>query len=214
MKYSIVLILLITVGLYPSMAQYTSFVEVQDIEQLKLRLTSQAEFTKSIESKFVQEKHLWMLEEVIISKGIFLFKKENNVRWQYNTPVEYIISIHNGKFTILSNNKINEFDIDSNPMFREINSMIVTAISGDFIDNPDFLAKFKENESLFLAELVPINKNVSSMLSSIEIYFSKVNMEVVKVIFNEPGDDFTSILFQDKKVNIDIPDENFIIEKK
>jgi len=204
----LIIILVVTKSFF---AQTDSFTDVVSIDEVKSKLEQHASSTNSIESNFIQEKHLWMLNEVIVSEGIFLFKKQNSVRWQYDTPIEYTIAIHDGKFTIVSNDKVNEFDIDSNPMFREINSMIVTAIRGDFIDNPDFKSQFLENETQYLAQLTPEISQVESMLSSIEIYFNKQSMEVEKVIFNEPGDDFTSIIFTDKKVNTDIPDNRFLI---
>ncbi len=195
-------------------AQSDKYIEMAEIDNIKSKLATHAASTVSIESTFIQEKHLWMLDEVLISKGEFLFKKENSVRWQYNTPIQYTIVIHNGLFTIVNNNKISEFNIDSNPMFREINSMIVTAIRGDFIDNKDFEAKFFENTENYLAKLVPINNQVSSMLETIEIYFDKQNMQVVKIVFSEPGDDFTLITFQNKKINSNLDDDRFMVEIK
>ncbi len=52
------------------------------------------------------------------------------------------------------------------------------------------------------------------MLETIEIFFDKQNMEVVKVVFKEPGDDFTSIVFKDKEINSYLSDDRFLIEKK
>jgi len=195
-------------------AQNDEYIEITKIDNIKSKLATHAASTVSIESAFIQEKHLWMLDEVLISEGEFLFKKENSVRWQYNTPIQYTIVIHNGLFTIVNNNKVSEFNIDSNPMFREINSMIVTAIRGDFINNKDFEAKFFENTENYLAKLVPTNNQVSSMLETIELYFDKQNMQVIKVVFSEPGDDFTLITFQNKKINSELPDDRFIVEKK
>jgi len=195
-------------------AQNDNYSAVSDINSLKNKLAEHALSTNSIESSFTQEKHLWMLDEVLISKGTFLFKKENSVKWQYETPIKYTIIIHDGKFTIVNNGKVSEFSIDSNPMFHEINNMIVTAIRGDFMDSKDFRAEFFENNSNYLAKLVPLNKQVSSMLETIEIYFSKQNMQVVEVVFKEPGDDFTLIQFNNKKINSQIPDERFLLEEK
>ncbi len=195
-------------------AQEDDFRIISSIDDVKEKLIKHSTSTNSIESNFVQEKHLWMLNEVIVSKGIFLFKKDNSVRWQYNSPIEYTIIIHLGKFTIVNGDKVNEFDINSNPMFREINKMIVTAIRGDFINNPDFSAIFKENKVQYLVELTPSNERVSTMLSSINIYFNRESMQVEKVIFNEPGDDFTSIIFEDKKINTNIPDDKFIFSEE
>jgi len=197
-----------------SHAQDNDFLTVTDIDALKSKFITHAASTNSIESNFVQEKHLWMLNEVLVSEGKFLFKKENSVKWQYITPIEYTIIIHNGIFTIINNEKVNEFSIDSNPLFREINSMIVTAIRGDFIDNPDFNAEFFESDVNYMASLSPNNENVSSMLEKIEIYFDKKNMQVIKVIFREPGDDFTLITFNNKKINSELLDDRFLIDDK
>lgn len=212
-NYLIISVLVIW-GSLSSYAQNNEFSPVVDIDALKLKLLTHAVSTNSIESDFIQEKHLWMLDEILVSEGEFLFKKKNSVKWQYTTPIDYTIIIHNGIFTIVNNNKVNEFSIDSNPLFREINSMIVTAIRGDFIDNPDFSAEFFESKENYLANLSPTNESVSSMLEKIEIYFDKQNMQVVKVIFREPGDDFTLISFQNKKINSELSDDKFMIKTK
>lgn len=210
----IFIVLFILVGSLTVRAQDLEFKSVTDVDDLKSKLVTHADSTFSIESDFIQKKHLWMLDEVLISEGEFLFKKENNVKWQYSTPVEYTIIIHNDIFTIVNNNKVKEFNINSNPLFREINKMIVTAIRGDFIDNPDFEAEFFEDQVNYMARLVPTNININSILENIEIFFNKKNMQVVKVVFHEPGDDFTSITFLNKKLNSDLSDDRFLIDIK
>lgn len=208
---SILIIIYIPMHMLAQDAKYT---DVVDIDALKTKLITHASTTNSIESNFIQEKHLWMLDEVLISKGNFLFKKENSVKWQYLSPIKYTIIIFNGVFTIVNNKKVSTYNTDSNPMFSEINKMIVTAIRGDFIDNKDFKSEFLENNKNYLAKLSPTNNQVSTMLKTIEIYFNKQNMQVVKIIFREPGDDFTLITFQNKKLNSVISDDRFQIETR
>ncbi|MBC8320300.1 MAG: outer membrane lipoprotein carrier protein LolA [Bacteroidetes bacterium] len=216
MKINALIFIILFLAILPQAAhsQGNEFITVKDIDALKTKLAAHTSSTFSIESNFIQEKHLWMLNEVLVSEGEFLFKKENNVKWQYTTPIKYTIIIHNGLFTIVSNNKVNEFSIDSNPLFREINNMIVTAIRGDFIDNTDFDAEFFENQSEYLSRLSPTNSQVGSMLEKIEIYFNKKDMQVIKVVFREPGDDFTLITFQNKKLNSELSDDRFLIDTK
>ncbi len=210
-----ILFIVIIVGLSAIVhAQNSELKPVVDIDNLKSKLETHANNTNTIESDFIQEKHLWMLNEILISEGKFLFKKENNVKWQYVTPIEYTIIIHNGIFTIINNHKVKEFNINSNPLFSEINKMIVTAIRGDFIDNPEFNAEFFESQFNYMARLVPTNINVSSILENIEIFFNKQNMQVVKVVFHEPGDDFTSIKFLNKDINSELSDDRFLIDTK
>ena len=52
------------------------------------------------------------------------------------------------------------------------------------------------------------------MLEKIEIYFNKKDMQVIKVVFREPGDDFTLITFQNKKLNSELSDDRFLIDTK
>lgn len=185
------------------------FSELEDKESFKKKVKETSEQTQSISSNFIQEKHLTMMEEVLVSNGKFLFKKENKVKWEYLDPIVYAIIINQNYFTINNDGKISEFDTKSNKLFREINNMIVMAIQGDFVDNPDFSAQFYQDEKRYLAILVPQNELLGDILTQIEIYFQKENTAVDEVIFVEPGDDFTKIVFKNRKANFEISDEQF-----
>jgi len=182
---------------------------MKEIEILKEKINKVSENTRTIQSDFIQEKHLTMLEEVIISKGRFLFRKENDVRWEYSSPINYVIVIYEGKFRIKNDEKISEFDIGSNALFQQINKMIVTAIRGDFVDNPEFEASFFESAKQYRVKLKALNKQVAEMLAGIEIFFSKETLAVERVMFIEPGEDYTNIIFNNRKVNIEITDNQF-----
>lgn len=189
-----------------------NFVLVNDVESLNKAIKENSLKVTSIKSDFEQHKVLSMLEETLISEGNFLYKKENNVKWQYTSPFEYTIIIANGKFMINNEGRISEFDLNSNEMFRQINNMIITAISGDFIDNDDFSVIFKENNNFYLAELMPVEETVSEMLEAINIYFNKKNLGVEKVKFIEPGDDYTLIVFKNREQNITFNNNEFQIK--
>ncbi len=183
---------------------------VENKKAVKEGVLKASELTNSLSSKFVQEKHLTMMDEVLISKGKFLFKKENNIRWEYTSPIRYAIIIRNDRFVINNDGKISEFDTGSNRLFKAINNMILMAISGNFVDNPDFDASFYENNVFYLVSLKPQNERLQGILQSIDIYFDKKDFSVRKVKFVEPGDDFTLIVFTGRKVNVDIPDNQFL----
>jgi outer membrane lipoprotein-sorting protein len=186
-------------------------VEIADAAKLKLEIKAHSEAIKSIKSDFVQEKNLSMLEEIVQSEGRFLFKKPGEIRWEYSKPFEYAIVVSNEKFLISNEGKISEFDISSNQMFRQISNMIVMAISGDFVDNKEFDIKFYENTNFYLAELNPYSQQIADMLSAIKIYFDKKSMDVKKLKFIEPGDDYTLIVFKNYQINIELSHSEFIL---
>jgi outer membrane lipoprotein-sorting protein len=153
-----------------------------------------------------------MMEEVLVSNGRFLFRKENNVKWEYLSPISYAIIIRDNRFIINNEGKINEFDTESNRLFKEINNMIIMAIQGDFVDKPEFESSFYENEESVLTILNPTDDMLGEILTRIEIRFSKPSMDVVTVRFVEPGEDFTLISFSDRKYNMEINDAAFDVQ--
>ncbi len=204
---SISFLLLLFHFAYPQSA----FVQIGDAGKLKAEIKKHSEEVNSIKSDFVQEKNLSMLEESVTSEGRFFFRKPGEIRWGYSKPYEYVIVVADGKFRISNEGKVSVFDIGSNQMFRQISDMIVMAISGDFVDNEEFDIGFFENADFYLAELKPHARQISDMLSAIKIYFDKTSMDVKKLKFIEPGDDYTLIVFKNYQKNIDLKDSEFIL---
>jgi outer membrane lipoprotein-sorting protein len=207
--FKLLILILAVFFSFAFIAEKNGFQPLKDVETFKVKIQEYAEETNTIQSDFLQEKRLSMLEEVMISKGHFTFKKENNVRWEYVDPIDYAIIVQEGKFTIWDGEKIQAFDIESNRMFTEINNMIVTSVSGNFLNKPDFESTFFENKNFYLVRLIPNNQEVRNMLSSIEIYFEKGNIAVSKVKFQEPGEDYTLISFTNRRTNEELPEEIF-----
>ena len=185
------------------------FKPLEDIEQFKRDVKEMALNTTSIESDFIQEKHLTMLEEVLISEGYFCYKKENKVRWEYKTPIQYLIIINEARFIIFDGNKTSEFDVNSNKIFKEINNMIINSIQGSILENEDFTISYYENDDHYLAKLNPNEKNVKKMLRSINIYFDKKDFSVSMMKMIEISGDYTDIKFINKKLNEALPDTLF-----
>ena len=212
MKIFKIIILIFVIGITSSFSQDKSFKKVTNLEQLKTKISEYSDKTNSIKSDFIQEKHLEILENPLISKGKFLYKKQNNIRWEYIEPLKYIIVIHKGKFTIKDETKVSEYDIESNKMFKEINNMIITSMKGDIINNKDFNSSFFENKTFYLAKLKPNKKEIADFISSIEIYFDKTDFSVSKVIMVETEEDYTKITFKNKSINSAINDNLFIVK--
>jgi outer membrane lipoprotein-sorting protein len=191
-------------------AQDTGFKQVQDINKAQTELAKLSENTQSIQSKFIQEKHLSFLTENIISKGEFYFQSPNKLRWEYSEPFEYIIVFNDKNIYIKDENKISTFDIESNKMFAEVNNMMIGSIQGDlFTDSERFNVKYYENANQYLLDLEPKLPEMKSMLKMIKIYIDKSDISVAKIKMIESSDDYTSIDFRDRQLNQAIDNEKF-----
>ena len=208
-KYKLIIIFLTLVVLSSFQNKSEDFHKIKDVDSFLSKIKTYTSETNSIKSDFSQEKHLTMLEEVLTSEGHFIFQKENKVLWEYLYPIDYAIIVYNGNFIIRDKLNVNKFDIESNKMFKEINNMIITSVSGNFINNPDFKASYFENNEFYLVNLIPLKPEVKDMLAEIEIYFNKKDISVSRLKFIEEGDDFTLIKFFNKEFNQPIPEQVF-----
>jgi len=207
--YNLLIISLILIVLSSFQNETEVYHKLKDVDSFISKVKIYSAETFSIKSDFMQEKHLTILEEVLISEGHFTFQKENNVLWEYTHPIDYAIIVYDGKFIIRDVDKLSEFNIESNRMFKEINNMIITSVSGNFLNNSDFEVSYFENNDFYMVNLIPVRPEVKDMLSEIEIYFDKKDISVSKVKFIEPGDDFTLIKFFNKEFNQPIPEQVF-----
>lgn len=189
--------------------QSTEFTPVKDLRALEEKLNSNLANINSIKSDFIQQKELEYLDETIISKGQFWFKKENQLRWEYNEPFEYAIILDKGKFIIQDESIVNVYDINSNQAFREINNLIINLVKGSLMEYDKFEIEALENNTQYLVKLVPIDTNMRRIISNMEVYIDKSDLTVGKIIMHESESDFTVITFTNKKLNEQIPDSIF-----
>src|SRR5690242_16413448 len=81
--------------------------------------------THSIQSDFIQEKKLKMLNDKVISKGQLYLKKENKLRWEYDDPYKYIVAMNNGKVMLKDEGKVTTYDANANKLFLELNDILI-----------------------------------------------------------------------------------------
>lgn len=193
-------------------AQNADLKNISDTATFKTKLSEITQKTQTIESNFVQEKHLSMLTDVITSEGVFKFKKENKIRWEYQKPFKYLVLINNSKISIKDENKTNTFDAKSNKAFEMMNTIISNCLKGTILNShADFKLNYFENAEFYVVKMVPKKKEVKSILSEISLFFDKTDMTVSKIKMQESSDDFTLIVFKNKKQNINISDDAFIL---
>ncbi|CAA6818966.1 MAG: Outer membrane lipoprotein carrier protein LolA [uncultured Aureispira sp.] len=189
-----------------------SFQSMKDSKSFQQKLHSIAAKTTSLQSDFVQIKHLDVLSEDIESNGKLVYKANNKLRWEYTTPLEYLIILNGGKVSIKDEGKVSSYDLSGNKTFQKINEMMIGSIQGDLLVNEaDYKYEFKENSSNYLVVMYPKEKKVQEFMKSINIYFSKKDYSVEQVKMLEQSGDYTLMKFKNKKINASISDKTFII---
>jgi len=97
-------------------------------------------------------------------------------------------------------------------MFDQINEVITNARSGNVFGPTDqFGQELAESQTEYRVTMLPLVDDIKTYLTEIEIYLSKTNMLVSKLILKESSEDFTKIIFQDNEINSTIPDNTFLL---
>lgn len=189
-----------------------SFKTMKDSKDFQNKLHTIAAETTSLQSDFVQIKHLDVLSEDIESNGLLIYKADNKLRWEYTTPLEYLIILKDGKVSIKDEGKVSSYDLSGNKTFQKINEMMIGSIQGDLLVNEaDYAYEFKENSTSYLVIMYPKEKKVQEFMKSINIYFSKKDYSVEQVKMLEQSGDYTLMKFKNKKTNANISDKVFNI---
>lgn len=188
------------------------FKPVQDKETFKKNLSINSSKVKSIESDILQEKNMSILKDKIKSKGKFYFKKSNQLRWEYNSPVKYMIIFNGDKITVTDENKTSYFDAKSNQMFKKISEIMTASVQGNIADNSDFTVNYTENSGHYLLKMIPQSKMMKEYFKYINVFINKKDWSADRLELFEPSGDYTKIDFQNKKINQPISDEKFNIK--
>ena len=192
-------------------AQYPGYTILADITRFKTDFAAATQKTNSIKSDFVQEKNLSMLAEKINSKGKFWFKKESQVRMEYNQPYQYLMILNRDKVYVKDGQKENKISTKSNKMFQQINRIMIDCMQGTTLNNPDFKTRVFENKTSALVELVPVNKAMKDMFKTISVVIDKKDFSVTSIQMLENSGDNTTIRFINKELNASLPDALFTI---
>ena len=198
--------------LFPFVSFSQTFKALKDTTTLKQKIESMSKSTTSIEADFIQEKNLSMLSEKITSKGHFVFKKENLLRWEYASPSKYLIVINKEKVIIKDEKKTTKYDMNSNKVFKEINDIMLSCVQGTIFKSNKFKTSYFENDKGYKLELIPQVKNMKETFKKINLYFDKNVTSVSKMEMIENNDDLTSLDFTNKKLNAPIAETIFIVK--
>lgn len=206
------LFILLSIGIVSwGFSEKPEFKPVPDKKGLENMLNKVSENTDTVSSDFIQKKHLGFLDAVIESKGKFLFKKGAFLRWEYVEPYHYAMILNKGTFYIKDGEKSSEFDIKSNPVFQNVIELMYTIVQGKLVVDGDYSIEAFQSPARFLVKIFPREKKMKGVLQQVNMYFNKKDLGIQKIEMVENKEDYTEIVFTNRKVNEPIPDAIFSV---
>ena len=180
-----------------------------EVTAFKNSVNATAKSTKTLTTDFTQYKHMDFLSKDIETSGKMSFKAPNMLLWQYTKPYQYSIVFKNNKISIYDAGKKSQMDTGNSKMFAKLNKLIVGSVSGDMFDDKEFSITYFKNKDHNIARLVPKDAALKKYIKQMELHFEKGSNMVSEVKMTEPSDDYTRIVFKNKKANAPVPDSVF-----
>lgn len=195
---------------------WTQDLKVANEEQKKTmvqRINQASSSLKTMQCEFEQTKHLSLLNDKMVSKGKMYFKQDNLLRWEYNTPYNYIFILNGTKVVLKSSQKKDEIDIRSSKLFQEITNIMMNSVTGKFLTgNTDFKITMYTKGNEWIAKLVPLKKEMKQVFNTITLYFNPDISMVIKVEMEEKGGDSTQIVLRNAVFNTAIDEKVFVLD--
>ena len=203
-------ILFVFISCTISIAQTDEYTSLPANDELETKFREFSENLTSIQCDFTQTKKLQYLEVDLESSGKFWFKSPDKVRWEYKDPYKYTVLLNEGKLNLISENNENEIDMHSNEIFEEINALILSSVSGNIFNNPNYSVKAFKNSKYYKIELIPLSSSIVMMIKQMELYFDRKNYSVRKIKMIEPSSDYSLISFTNQEFNDSLPENIFL----
>ncbi len=202
---SVVLLIFISIG---GFAQESTMPELES-KELKMRVMEKSKNTTSIVSDFEQYKHLDFLSNDIKSSGKLVFKSPNFIKWQYQSPFNYIAIFNNDKLYINDDGKKSDVDLASSKAFKSLNNLIVKSVKGDMFDEGKFKITYFKHPKYYRVIFAPFDKTMQKLIHEIELKFDISTLDVIEVRMKESSEDYTLLKFLNQKLNVSVPDSEF-----
>lgn len=204
-------LLLILLFCLPLLCIADQLQEKTGLTQVFDRLQSAAAETQSLSSDFIQEKQLAIFAETLLSKGRFLYRQPDQLRWELLTPVAsgFVLRGRQGERWNSLSKETSTFRIDSDPLMGIIAQQLLAWAKVDIAWLQSRYRIELLGEQPVRLQLFPLDLGEAGFIEQLQILFAADSSHVELVEMYEAGGDKTLLRFEKVQVNRVLPAEAF-----
>lgn len=184
--------------------------QVGNAEEMIEEICDAASGIRSMQCEFRQTKNLSLLATEMVSTGR-MYYKEGMLRWEYLSPYRYIFIINGERVLLDSPSGSNVIDTKTNKMFGSIANIMMNSLTGNIMDTEEFYTLILEEKEGWIAELIPVKKEMQQFFTKVRLHINPVEKSVEKVELLEKGGDTTLIEMTEIEKNVSVDDSVFEI---
>ncbi len=191
----------------------------ETLDELLARIEKEHKQHKDFKGNFEQTRYLPLFDDTVKSSGRFVFKRPDQVRWEYSKPHKSILVVsgNSGRKWSESTRKVEAFKLADDRGLDAVVKQLFTWFKGEFTKlKNDYEVERKAGDSLTLV-MKPKNESVQKYIATIEVTFTEDGKQIAGVKLTEPqqkGDKqpgYTQYEFKDTELDSDVGDAEFEI---
>lgn len=169
----------------------------------------------SVETEFIQTKHLPILNKPLISKGKLYYQAPSSLRWEYVSPIQSILLMHNGRvkrFTLDTRTRqYREESGEGLDAMQVVLGEITQWLKGRFDESPMFAARLEPGDKIVLT---PKQKAFGDVIQRMELYLDtqpdRQPSMIRRVLIYESDTAYTEMSFAGTLLNRSISESVFL----
>lgn len=178
-----------------SLACYAQNTDVEKLFQTELQ--EKNEDVIAIKCRFKQIRQVSYLAEPAVKEGDFAFTKPNDILLAFDDG-DYI-KMTSEYFEMKTAGKVAKTKVSSNPMLKNLSSILSTCVLGEFDKmSAGFNVEIEQQAKEWIVNLTPKQSKMAAKISNIIIAFNKADMSLNLLKMVEKSGDYTAYNFTDK----------------
>lgn len=172
------------------------------------RLRANAADIRTVETGFVQEKHLAIMNRTLTMRGRIFMAKPDRLAWRVDDPIRYVM--------VMDDKTISQWDsesgqqtvmaLDANPALQVAVGQMRQWFSGDYARLTSEYRITIEREDPVELTFVPLLENpAAGYIERVSVRFTDDERYLAGIMIEEKGSDRTELRFHDTKLNREIP---------
>lgn len=201
MNAKLFLLLLFSALGFVGFAQPSGFKEVSAMDKpiIIKAISETSKKVNTLQLDFTQVKKVSMLTELVKSEGKMYYQSPMMLRWEYTLPKQPTFVMNGSKAALIDSKGA---QTAPNRAFQEVSRLIVNVMNGDELTNgKNFTVYCYANGTSYWLKLVPVNKRLKQMFSSINMMVNKSNKIASMVRIDEVSGDMTTLQFSNVVAN-------------
>ncbi len=169
-------------------AQDLKVLSEPDAQKAVTAINSANAGVKSLQADFMQVKEMAIVKEKMVSSGKMYFQ-DGSLRWEYLKPSKSVFVTDKDQ-------------MKSNKMFRSMAGLMAGSVTGINLNDPSFKVTMYSPGKGYVAELVPLKREMKQMFTKIRLFFGADNR--VRQVELEESQGRTVITLSNVKYNVSL----------